>query len=489
MLNSISGRNDFYGKYGGTQSLYGQNTGIVSAGLSSKTLDSIYQLSAIEQVGASNFRLTPLNAASFNQFSSDFFQRRVETVSGSTAVSLSASARVQSVLSNFDSDLKPLSGSDARNPLRASLSDNTIISAKVLSSGELRAPQKIQVQQLAQGQSSQSDNFTSKDEVLDRGYLTIQFGAINQAGNQQPEGQAKLIEINTGETLSDLARKINQLQTNLLANVVSDPDGARLQLDGVKTGAAQAFTVTAKPENGLSSSNLNRLSINAAQAAAANRVAQDAKLQIDERVLSNPENNVADKGSNLQLQLLQPGDVNVTIERDSAQLEKNITQFVERVNQAREQLLTIIENSTSELGDGLARREIERFNSTLSAVESGQGRERVSLSDLGVTANAEGQLSVNDARLRQQIQDKPDAINDLFNQALDKLGEAIGDAQKEAAMLNNPFQMTRSSADSSVLSSAIGRLPGNSFSLLQGEGMNWRSLYGIAQYLQVAQFA
>ncbi|WP_348945903.1 flagellar filament capping protein FliD [Chitinibacter sp. FCG-7] len=482
MLNSISGRTDFYSRYGGADAIYGRGSITQSAGLSSQLLDRIYQLSAVDRLGASSLRLN--NSDSFNRLSTDFQQKRAD----STSVTLSTPARVQSAMSNLNAELKTLAAPAARNPLQASSSAPDILKAQAIGGGEPRALQNVRIEQLAQGQLSQSGNLANKDELVGQGRLTIQFGALGAGGTSQREESRITIDVAASDTLGDVARKISQAQPGLKASAIEDAAGARLQLESAALGAAQAFTITAQTNQGATATgNLATLAIDSNQAAAASRVAQDARVQIDGREIRSTSNRVRDSASNLQLDLLQTGEANVTLNRDAAQLGKNISQLIGRVNQAREQLNAVNAAENGAGASGLARREINRLEGVLNNLATGLGNERLSLNDLGITTAQDGKLVVNETRLSQQALARTDAVNQLFNDAVDQLGGSVSSSQQELAVLNSPLQILRSNTASQTATSLLGRA---GFSLLQsGEsGFSWRGMYGVSQYLQVAQF-
>ncbi|WP_373974412.1 flagellar filament capping protein FliD [Chitinibacter sp. SCUT-21] len=484
MLNSISGRNDFYSRYGGAESIYGRNTSVQSAGLSAQSLAAINQLSGIGSISASNLRLNNLN--SLNSLSNDFLSKR----SASSTVSLSPSAKIQSSLSTLNTELKRLAAPLRSNLLQATSSDPTVAQAKTLTGGAPAAAKNVNVEQLAQGQLSQTANFNAATELLGQGRLTIQLGAVAN-GSQQAEGRAISVDLAAIDTLSDVARKIQTAQPALKASVVSDEAGTRLQIENSATGAAQAFTIQAQSsDDEAASGNLAKLAIDASAAQNnANRVAQDARVQIDGRDLRSNTNVLNDPTSNLSLDIRQVGSTSVTLSRDVRSLNQNFAQLIEQFNQARSQLTGQTKSASStDVGSGLARRELSRLDEVLSNLAVGQGQQRVSLNDLGITTASDGRLIVNETRLSQQALAQPEAANNLLNLAIDKLSQSTASSLQELSILNSPFQQIQRSANPNTSISFAAA--GNALSLLQSssQGLSLRGLYGVSQYLQVAQF-
>lgn len=478
MLNSLSGRNDNYNRIG--DSIYTRASSVQSAGLSARTLAALTQLSPIDRISNNNLRLSNLN--SLNSLAAEALQRR----SNSTTVFLSTEAKIQSAFSTLNTDLKALATSSARDPLQLTSSDPNIVRGSAISGGALTSERTLVVQQLAQAQLSQSAAFTSASDLIGAGQLRIQFGPL-RTGIQQAEGAALQIDVSASDTLASLARKIDAATPALRASVISDPQGARLQLESSGFGALQAFTIAVSGvDNRLPSTNLAKLELNLNAAQAATRLAQDAKLSIDGRELTSSTNAVRDPPSNLVLELRQQGTSTVALARDGAQLNSNVLQWVERFNNTRTQLNAITEPGVARItADRIAlNKAMERLDDVVANLSRGVNDQ--SLADLGITQATDGKLQVNLARLTQQIDAQPEAVNQWLNTALTQLTEASKTTMPDALSALRPLQLARTSlqgANTSYFFSANGTAAGASNLM----GFNLRGLYGVSQYLLVSQ--
>ncbi len=480
MLNSLSGRNDNYSRSGAIDSIYARASSVQSAGLSARTLTALTQLSPIDRISSSNLRLSNLN--SLNSLASETLQRR----SNNTTVFLSTAAKIQSAFSTLNADLKALASTATRDPLQLKSSDPNIVRGTAISGGAPASEKVITVQQLAQAQLSQSSAMTSASELIGAGQLTIEFGPM-RAGIQQAEGAALQVEISASDTLASLARKIESATPALRASVMSDQQGARLQLESAGFGAAQAFTVAVSGvDKGLPSANLAKLALDVNAAQASTQLAQDAKLSIDGRELIAPANSVRDTPSNFALELRQQGTSAVSLARDTDQLNKNILQLLERFNNARAQLGAMIESGVSRItADRItlnkATARLDNVITNLSQDVSGQA-----LGDFGISVATDGKLLVNQTRLTQQVDAMPEVLNQWFNSAVGQLSEASKPASQDALSALRPLQLARTSlqsANTSYFFNANGSAEGSSNLL----GLNLRGLYGVSQYLLVSQ--
>ncbi|QLG89700.1 flagellar filament capping protein FliD [Chitinibacter bivalviorum] len=472
MLNSVSDRNGFFSRQNGVGAIYGQNTATPSAGLSSDDIYRIGSMSAINRVGGSNLQLSNLNAISAAP--NEFLQKRFS----SSTVTLSAPAQVQSSLSTLDTTLKSFSLPAVRNPLKTSQSQAEIATAKALSGGDALAAQTIEVKQLAQGQISQTKALASKDDLLGKGSLTIRFGAINDQLNQAQGGKTLQVQIDSTETLGDLARKIENAQPSLRAAVVVDTQGARLQLENTNTGAEQAFTLIAQEDSGGTSTNLSRLSLDAAAATSGLRVALDAKVSIAGREVQSASNTLSDTASNVQLELKSVGQASIGLERDDKALAANFKHLIAGINELKTQLQAV--------DAGLAKKTISQIDEVLNKLSVGQGNESLSLNAIGITSSNDGKLIVNETRLSQQALAQADSVNTLFNRAVDQLGAMTSAGLQTTSFLNNPAQVLRNNAGFTYprFGEASTALPPPVWSA--NNANNWRNQYGISQYLQIS---
>ena len=89
--------------------------------------------------------------------------------------------------------------------------------------------------QLAQPQSLISSGFTSASSNLGAGSIAIQTGSGPAVTINVPSGQ---------DTLTGIAKAINQADAGVQATVVYDGSSYHLSLTGATTGTAGAFTVT-----------------------------------------------------------------------------------------------------------------------------------------------------------------------------------------------------------------------------------------------------
>ena len=213
------------------------------------------------------------------------------------------------------------------------------------------------------------------------------------------------INIGSGDTLSTLAGKINSLGLNLSASVVTDSSGAHLQIDSTGSGAV---SVSSDP-----ALNMTRAS-----------TGTNASLTVDGIPISSSTNTVAGAITGLTLNLTGTTPTNnpvtLTVGSDTTQISSALSTFVSDYNAALSQVNSQFTYSTSSgsqgvLGsDGTARslqsalEGIVAYNNT-----SGGSGAIQSLSDLGITVNDDGSLSLDSSKLTSAMAN-PAAVQNFF---------------------------------------------------------------------------
>jgi hypothetical protein len=309
MLNSVSDQSRFATGLDHNWMQYGRRAGATSAGLSVDQIYQINQLASVQRLGVNQLQLGEFNTLNPQN------NLRVLPSSNSTTVSFSPTAKLQSAAATLDRDLTQLS--KTRDPLRVSLSESELASAKALSGGDTVAAQSLVVNQLAQAQTSQSDIFASQDSALGSGELSIRFGAISASGEQNTN-KSVTVKVSASDTLQDVARNIERAAPQLDTSISGDAaTGFRLLLSNSATGAEQAFTLGVSSD---AQNQLSKLALSADQARNGANSAQDAVVQLNNRELRSENNTINDQQSNLLLELYKTGRGDIALQRDDAQL-------------------------------------------------------------------------------------------------------------------------------------------------------------------------
>ena len=257
----------------------------------------------------------------------------------------------------------------------------------------------MSVTQLAKEQRSYSNTFASPSTALNKaGTLGLQIGTTSAS-----------INIQSTDTLDQIAGKINSAGVRASASVFYDGTQYRLQVRGLDTGKANAVTMT---QTGFD------LGLNVA----ANTVqkAQNSVVNIDGFDVERSSNQVvgAIQGVTLALSSVSTTPANVTIATDATGLESKIKSIVSayntlhgKINDAAGHGTTPASNSIL-ASDTTLRAITNKLSSTLQSVV-GTGKYNT-LGGIGLSLQKDGTLALDTSKLETALTADPSSVTALF---------------------------------------------------------------------------
>jgi flagellar hook-associated protein 2 len=286
----------------------------------------------------------------------------------------------------------------------ATVADKNIASATT-SSDAVAGTYSLQVNNLATVATATSAPLSSTAAV-GTGTLTITVG-----------GSSTAITIDSSNnTLAGIAAAINSTpNAGVSASVITTTGGARLVLTGTNTGLANQITVTPSGgDGGLASLALTTVP------------AQDASYSINNFPATSSSNLVTNAISGVTLNLLQasaPGTpTTLTVSPDTTSAQAAIDKFVAAVNGVLSsiQTLTSYDPSTQQAGPLNGNATLEAFQNQLQNIlgkftNAGGGIK--SLTDLGISAGADGTYSTDDTKLGNALSASLAAVGNLLGGA------------------------------------------------------------------------
>ena len=340
----------------------------------------------------------------------------LQTQQKTTTARLSAYGQLSSALAAFQSAVKGVSA----NGLAAC---NAASSSPALSpttgTGAQPGNYTIEVLQLAQPHKLCSPGYASASADLGAGSLSIAIGT-----------GAPVMLTPAVNSLSALVDAINSTGLTVTATIVNDgsADGQRLLISGTDSGSAHLITLTgsgalaafsydpAAPRN-FSYDSQNRPPTLMSQT----QPAQDARLTIDGLNITAPTNNVrhAIAGMSLQLNQVTTSAASLQVTRDNSAMKAAVSGVAKAWNDLR----TLVGTQTAYNdatktgavlhGDAGPRTLLSQLRATLTAAVSGAGNfDR--LSDIGVSFQKDGSLSVSEAALQTALTTRPADLQQLF---------------------------------------------------------------------------
>ncbi len=332
-------------------------------------------------------------------------------------------ARIQSKLSAYGSLKSALS--EFRDQLEDMKTLNTLLTRRANSGNEdlftvvadetaIPASYSVEVVQLAQSEKLISGAFADADALVGTGTLTVTVGAVSF--------DVEITEENN--TLAGIRDAINAAPDNagLNTTIVNADGGSYLVLSGARTGAAYTVSVAQAGGDG----GLAALTYDAASGTGTltrSSAAQDAEVRIDGLVVYSETNTVtgAIDGVSLDLFEARPGELNdATIAYDAPAVGGTIRSFVDAYNALVDTVgsLTSFNADTREagplLGDATLRGIRDQLRRELSTAAGDSLSVYRNLSDIGITLQTDGKLSVDDTKLDNALADNFQDVGRLF---------------------------------------------------------------------------
>lgn len=307
---------------------------------------------------------------------------------------------VSSKLSALKTAALALSTSVGFSSFTASSSDAAVVATAT--GGASTSSYAVNVTALARAQKTRSQTFPSSSTALGTaGSLAIKVGT----------GNAINVAITATDTLSDIAAKISSSGARVAASVMNDGTGNRLILQGLDTGAENAFTIT---ETNVS------FGLNAG--GATYETAQDAQLTVDGMAVTSKTNQVTGviAGVKLALTKVTTSPATVQVSTDPAALKTKINAFVNAYNDfvntghaAAGWGGTKATNATL-AADSSVRTALHRIGSLMSSAVPGTSGAYRTMANVGITGRRDGTLAFDATKLEAALAADPASVRKLF---------------------------------------------------------------------------
>lgn len=314
-----------------------------------------------------------------------------DTVLSTLGTDMSSLASALATLTSFDGTFAQKEGATSDSSV-VSLTDATSISAA--------GTHTLTVSQLATT-SQQHSNAVASGATLS-GSLSIQVGS----------GTATTITIDaTNNTMSTLAKSINDLDVGVTATVITDSSGSYLSLTSNTSGASGNMTLDT---SGLTDSNGNSISMTATATGA------DAAYTLDGISLTSSSNTVTNALPGITFQLVGTSSTNVTMEivNDTGSISTAMNNFISAYNTLSSAL------SSQETKDSSGNAEplfgdqilslIQSQLSTALAFSTGNSGKTSNLAQLGISVGTNGQLSLDTSALNSALASNFTGISNFF---------------------------------------------------------------------------
>lgn len=332
------------------------------------------------------------------------------TKEASYQAKLSAFGSMKGALSALQTAAKALTGASTFTGMSAGVSDTAVLSASAESTAAT-GTYDIAVSKLAKAHTVHT-NVDYGTDTFDTGTLSIAIGS----------GTPAEIKLTANLTLSGIRDAINNGNAGVTAAIVNDGTADRLVLTSKTTGTAGAITITAPTTN---SDGTRRLTDLIGGNLTVDQVAQNAKLTINGIEISRSSNAISDAITGVTLSLTKadvttPATAKLTVSRNTSTVQNAVSAFVKAYNDAVAQIKSTttydsVNKKASVLtGDSTARSVQSQLMSLAGAAVTGVSGGISRLSDIGITVQKDGTLTVNSTKLAAALSDTSKDVATLF---------------------------------------------------------------------------
>lgn len=346
---------------------------------------------------------------------------------------LSGLGQLSSALSQFRGAVAGLKDAASFNKRSITLAKQDFFTVSAASTAAL-GNYEVEVTRLARSHKLTSAGYANEQAAVGTGTLTISAGA-----------SALQVTIDgTNNSLAGLRDAINQAAAGngVSATIINADNGAggtasKLLLTSLETGAANQISVVVNDSDGVSTdpSGLSAFAYQAigTQNLSVAQTAVDAQILIDGQTITRASNSIGDaiNGITLNLSKAEPGTkVTLGVTLDQAGVTKLVTDFAaayNSLNKTTRGLSSFDQQGGTAgllLGDATLRG-VERRLRGLVFGDQGASPTLPNLSAMGLAANADGSLAVDQAKLGAALEQNFDALAKFFSGADGLAGKLV----------------------------------------------------------------
>lgn len=364
---------------------------------------------------------------------------------------ITAFGQLKGALSKLQDAAETLNSGDLYSSLSASTSGDSVGAAA--DKNAMPGSYRINVDTLATRGTLASGNSTddlAKVVVSEAQNMKFTFGADGAADPLA----STTVAIAADSTLEDVRDAINaDEEAGVNASVINDGTGYRLALSSRETGAdasIEGFTFDGSVAPTISVDSDAKAS------------GEDASLTVNGISITSTTNQVEDAIQGVTLNLKEEGESTVNVEQDTLAVREAVNGFVEAYNSLKETTgkLTSFNAETGQAGQLNGDNTVRMVESRLREVVGGMGdsgSDFSMLSDIGISLEVDGSLSVDSDKLDEVLSTDQQALSDFFAGVDDSDGFAARLEGSVSQMLsdNGAVEGAISSAESRVES--LGR--------------------------------
>lgn len=391
-------------------------------------------------------------------------------------VNLSNYGKTLSALETFRTSLNGIRTVQSVAPFAATSSNKDALTAEASEKTLAAATYAVNVNNLATAHTLDSQTFANKDTtIIGTGTLTIETGAYNSTALTYASKTSTSITISAGNgTLTGIAEAINNADAGVIASIhAATGGGYQLRLTSTETGTDHVMRVSATPPTGSTTTGLSAFAFNplGTKTMTEKTAAQNATVNVGAAATSSQSNEVTTAITGVTLSLEGTGASTVKVTRDGDAFAKAAKSFVDAYNTLQKSL----KESNTGQADGLLNKIGNDVSNNLFQASAGFGNNRVTLSDIGISKNADGTLSLSATKAKAALTANPENAAKVLANTAEKLSTVAA----QDSSTNSSLQSAIRSLNRSVQSNNTANLTSSQSSTVYGSAMSQARLYAM----------
>lgn len=273
----------------------------------------------------------------------------------------------------------------------------------------------VTVNRLASNLAQSSRSYASKTSAVLAGAATTATFELRKGG--AATGTAITID-SQNNTLEGLRDAINAANAGVTANIVDvngDGTGNQLVLSSKDTGAVGRVELVETTATGT----LTDLNVRSLNPPDGDFTKLDASLTISGLTITRSTNTVSDAVSGVTLSLKKTGSTGVNVTQ-STDIENKLRAFVAAYNTIQDAIASQYKKDSKDrptgvlAGDSTLRNVQRQLRDATSTISADNGGVFTALTDLGITKDADGKLTLDSTVFNQKLKDNPDDVKALL---------------------------------------------------------------------------
>lgn len=346
----------------------------------------------------------------------------------------------------------------AGNPVLTVTSSSSALQTRVTDRAALTPGSvALDVTHLARPQVLEFEGFSSANQILSAGRLTLDFGSWHGDDfSANPDRDSLTLTLSAGTSLSGLAETLNRLP-GVIAQILDKGDGTVSLGILSETGAANALRITTEA-TGTEHLALDVFDTTNSNGTRQIQAAQDAEFSVNGITLTRASNTVSGILPGLDITLKAPVSGTLTIGRDADAARANIQTLVEGLNDTLDTLRRLTGNGSGEgqAGELAGDRNLQSLETALRRLIAqpldGFADRPVSLADLGIATERTGRLRFDPPAFDRNFAANAAHFDALFENKLRMLsGQAEVSGTPNQMLPAGDYQFARDASGNATL--------------------------------------